>query len=1022
MFGSGFVVWQLYDLIAIAGKENNGFDPNIQLVPGGSWAGSSAKPGTCPPPAAPAGPPGAPRPPTAPAPGIGSHTFSAGGWGTGTNNASAISAGPSAPPTRQDARVKMDFPELGAASKPTAPPAAQARPGMGSDRPGDGGALTNGSLPSSSVARWASRNDDTLKGSAGSQARKLDNDWAEDDDDGMDFSKPIVINRDDEIVRGSIATASDAPFDPKEEAKMLAMKKQEDLRRLQENIEAQARNHERQEIEKEKRQMEEREEERRREMEGRSRSLELRRQEQEEARARERAQLEARRAEELSRREEEMRKREEDVRKREEEREKQRQAEKELLQQQHQLMKESVEAAKERRQKEEEEKERERKQRAAEKLAELDRRKAEREAAEAAARAARLEAEKPPPQPPKPSQQVERAGMGSSARQNDPDQFRPRSSPWNQHLPEVDPEVERSQWAALRKDDRPRPNDDRPPVQPKPASDNRQGHNQPFYGGFSQGGSGYGGMADANSRGGQAGARQLYDPKRDRFVVDDRALNLREEMAEREAREAKLREKQSTRDAARKDVKEQKQLADKEAVQGPSKDELKKLAIEERRKKESSRRARESEEVAEEIQNADPQRSTGNKGKTLRPTAGQQELLANAGDVAKDAAGDDALTMPLTGHPTLDLLYCNGGTAPAHPWSGNFTTDVWGSGAKAAGSLMLKGDMKQAGSVMTSAGGTQFQNRSPEKGTDEGDRRKMQDANEVATKSADFLLDNDEHMHDKIEGMGAVTISGASFSTSSWQQSSVARGPWGNPTWDPSPFGAHIGFGAGLIPTIPTSHQVWDSSSGLAAQELASSQWASGSASANVPRAWSSQPQSSLQADTFLGTDGTTNLEKPVDPQRSSGHKGKAPRANASQQPSANEAKQHRESKPARGGKSGAQPQHKKESLQADVRGSVKTDDKGAPDEQTITTGVQQGGRGGSKGARGGHSAPNTARNKPARSQKGASTADGETLWDNKEVTDSKPARTSKIVLPQVSADIKQKAAALVKQREAAIE
>jgi len=51
-----------------------------------------------------------------------------------------------APPTRQDAIVKMDFAELGSIHLPV----------KGSDGPGDGGALTNASLPSSAVARWAS--------------------------------------------------------------------------------------------------------------------------------------------------------------------------------------------------------------------------------------------------------------------------------------------------------------------------------------------------------------------------------------------------------------------------------------------------------------------------------------------------------------------------------------------------------------------------------------------------------------------------------------------------------------------------------------------------------------------------------------------------------------------------------------------------------------------------------------------------------------------------------------------------
>ena len=70
--------------VGTAGKENNGFDPNIQLVPGGSWAGSgggSGKPTAPPAPSAQSGAPGV-RPAAAPAPGLGGHTFSGGGWGS----------------------------------------------------------------------------------------------------------------------------------------------------------------------------------------------------------------------------------------------------------------------------------------------------------------------------------------------------------------------------------------------------------------------------------------------------------------------------------------------------------------------------------------------------------------------------------------------------------------------------------------------------------------------------------------------------------------------------------------------------------------------------------------------------------------------------------------------------------------------------------------------------------------------------------------------------------------------------
>ena len=81
-----------------AGKENNGFDPNIQLVPGGSWNGPKPAGG-----AAPAAQPSAgARPTGAPAPAT-TFTLPSGGWASGPSNA--------APPPSS----KKDFTELGAA-------------------------------------------------------------------------------------------------------------------------------------------------------------------------------------------------------------------------------------------------------------------------------------------------------------------------------------------------------------------------------------------------------------------------------------------------------------------------------------------------------------------------------------------------------------------------------------------------------------------------------------------------------------------------------------------------------------------------------------------------------------------------------------------------------------------------------------------------------------------------------------------------------------------------------------------
>ena len=1006
-----------------AGKENNGFDPNIQLVPSGSWGGGTGKPappGQPPSSAAPTGQPNASGArPAAPAP---VHTFPSGGWGSSVASAAAAqpAAATSAQQTRQDARAKMDFPDLGGPPpppKPAAPVAAAQRPGTGT-----GAAQSaNGPAPSQPVG-WAKKPEEP-------PLPKLDNDWAEDDDDGMDFSKPIVIKRDDDgkAVSTSPATlASDSPLDAKEAAKMLAMKKQAELAQMHENMVMQQRNQEMQAIQSEQRQMEEREVERKREMEERSKDMEGRRREQEEAAAKHRAEMEARRAEDLARREEEAKKREEAEKLRAEEREKQRQAEIAHLATQQQYMTESVQAAKLRRQEEEAAAEAERKARAEAKLAELNRRAAERQAAEEADRAkhqaSRPAAPAPHPQAP-PAQQLERAGMGSMFRPADREQSRPapgpRASPWTNPHPTEVPDVEAAQWAALRKDDR-------PPMHDKAPADSRAGYGS-GYGGISRGAGpkdgAYGNAGEGNIRGGPVGPRQLYDHKNNRFVIDDDEglTQVRKHAQEREEREAKEREKRAAKDAARKEQ------AEKEAAEGLSREALKKMALEERRKREADKKAREAEVATEEIQNADPQRGSSAKGKARSRAQGNNAVQSGdgAGAGTKKDSADDAMAMPINS----DFLYASSARPAVSAWTGTKFADVWSSN-NAEASMDTGGSIGRGSRQVV----MQFQQgRNADKAADEG-VRKMQDDNEVAAKMADFLLDNDEHSPEKSDALAPSVsapdvLGNMSSFNSGWQPgvSGVAgwsAGPGG--TWDGGPFAGNPAFGGlGLLPSLSLpSHPVWDSTAGLAG-EFASSQWAAQAAqAAQVPQTWSAQPQTSLQSEAMQAGAGGGST-----------HADKAHQAGESKKQGM-QGKGKQRDKNARATKGAGQKKEGGE-VGAAVKGNDKGNDKGSNKDGLVAasaeqaadkaSGPQGAGRGANKGARGGHSASSTSRNKQQRVPK-ASGGDNEAAVpsDNREgkegndTSNKKPANRPRAKQAFVPPDIKQMAEARNKEKEAA--
>ena len=128
----------------------------------------------------------------------------------------------------------------------------------------------------------------------------------------------------------------------------------------------------------------------------------------------------------------------------------------------------------------------------------------------------------------------------------------------------------RTQWSKLR-------SDDRPGIGAPPARQQSNGQSQQ-------------GAFAAPPRGGTGAGARPVEAKNDRFAAGEDGKSLREKMAEREERENKEKEKRAAREAARKEAKE---AAEKEADAQPSRDALKKMALEERRQREADRRARE---------------------------------------------------------------------------------------------------------------------------------------------------------------------------------------------------------------------------------------------------------------------------------------------------------------------------------------------------------------------------------------------------------------------------------------------
>jgi hypothetical protein len=362
--------------------------------------------------------------------------------------------------------------------------------------------------------------------------------WAEDDEGEMDFNKPIVIPASNAAAMGDSkgGTSSGRPslmmeeeFDPIEEAKRQARRKQQQLERMQEEMREQQRRAEIEEHERAREQERMREQRQREEQENARRMMEedRRRREEERVAAEERRRtLEAQRIEERRRFEEtereraqEMRLRQQETARRAEEARLLREQELETVKNQTLIMKESMQASWSRRQEEEHRAELERVARLESRLRELDRKKEEREAAErrereerervaneraeleAQMRAQRLEQQRQEQQ----RMELERDDQQRQDQQRYYQQQQPPSRP--------DDRAEHVPWQHPRDGGR----DGRPDI-----ADNRGGAGQHF-GGFSRGPAG-------------GGPRRLYDPKQDRFVVESEEPGfLRKQMAEREA-------------------------------------------------------------------------------------------------------------------------------------------------------------------------------------------------------------------------------------------------------------------------------------------------------------------------------------------------------------------------------------------------------------------------------------------------------------------------------------------------------
>mmetsp|Transcript_5844 Transcript_5844/g.20632 ORF Transcript_5844/g.20632 Transcript_5844/m.20632 type:complete len:496 (+) Transcript_5844:178-1665(+) len=231
-------------------KENNGFDPNVQLVGTGSWAASQK---------------------------------SASGTLVSNSNSPLRSATVSAAPEVPRPSQPMGWNTSSVQPNPVLN-SANAKPDSGAEFPKLGETSSRPAMTLTQDWQIGSREEansfprqeppQSRANAKEQEAFKKDlsppplvqfsnHDWAEDDDDEMDFQQPIVIAGSGNDSSKSQVKA--APIDPKEEAIILARKKQQELERMQEELIIQQRRADIEAYEREKRLQEEAEQRRRQE-------------------------------------------------------------------------------------------------------------------------------------------------------------------------------------------------------------------------------------------------------------------------------------------------------------------------------------------------------------------------------------------------------------------------------------------------------------------------------------------------------------------------------------------------------------------------------------------------------------------------------------------------------------------------------------------------------------------------------------------------------------------------------------
>jgi len=674
-------------------KENNGFDPNIQLVSGGSWGAGTQKPTTT----------GTGfRPTTAPAGSISQKPALA---PQSQLPPSATSGWPARTSVRDESIRTSDFPALGEFSS------SQGRETSTTTNKVDDTWNRDDSPARSS---FQGRKEDLLDAPRSEKAGK---EWGEADEDEMDFNKPIVIKT-SEAPPNTLKYQSSLS-DPREEARILAKKKQLELERMQEELIQQQRMADIEAMEREKRAQEE--EERRR------REAEFQRSVQEDARKKYLEQREDYRRREFERgydrrdldRPDRLsddrippRRWQEDDRSKEmpwkmdEDSRIQVQVpalENENAFSQNQYMRQSVEAAKIRRQQEEERIEAERKAAAEARLAELERRRQERDV-----EARKLQEEDDRAEQFQRSQQME---LLSSVPNKVAEQELPvRPNPWAR----IDQTIGMFQACEQNLPDREREELDLSGGDVLEDAEKLPSHAQ--YSAWSR---------DRPNE--VKGPRKLYDPKKDRLVSEDEASGFgKKTVNEKEGHDKSRKEKDKPR--------EKETDADRAL--------LKRQALEERRKRERENVKKPDFEASDGLLSLDASRAVPSKGKVQivkRPNATPTERKAasNGSGIEKAPKTQtkrtpvtkeeiDADTMPITSEWMNSSVVIS--TASSMPsWNSGYEPLSWSSQPNITGAWSTPSNEQLV---------------SPNLAPMFGDGR--EDATEVAKGTADFILDGDD--------------------------------------------------------------------------------------------------------------------------------------------------------------------------------------------------------------------------------------------------------------------------------------